>query len=109
LFAATLVSGSPSAVSSSDHPFSAPVAISARARRNISVDYTTDALYSVRAMTSQEFKRWLTKQGCTFEAGHGGHLIVRLGTRMSVLPMHGKGKELGTGLVQRIKKDLGLR
>ena len=27
---------------------------------------------------------------------------------MSVLPMHGHGKELGTGLVQRIKKDLGL-
>jgi len=27
---------------------------------------------------------------------------------MSVLPMHGKGKELGTGLVQAIKKQLGL-
>jgi len=27
---------------------------------------------------------------------------------MSVLPMHGKKKELGTGLVQQIKKDLGL-
>jgi mRNA interferase HicA len=46
-------------------------------------------------MTSQEFKRWLAKRGCTFESGHGGHLIVRLGTRMSVLPMHGKQKELG--------------
>ena len=60
-------------------------------------------------MTSQEFKRWLAKQGCTFEPGHGGHLIVRLGDRMSVLPMHGSGKELGTGLVQKIKKDLGLQ
>jgi mRNA interferase HicA len=60
-------------------------------------------------VTSQEFKRWLAKQGCTFEPGHGGHLIVRLGTRMSVLPMHGKQKELGTGLVTRIKKDLGLK
>lgn len=59
-------------------------------------------------MTSQEFKRWLTQQGCRFESGHGGHLIVRRGDRRSVLPMHGKGKELGTGLVQRIKKDLGL-
>jgi len=28
---------------------------------------------------------------------------------MSVLPMHGSGKELGTGLVNRIKKDLGLK
>jgi mRNA interferase HicA len=60
-------------------------------------------------VTSPEFKRWLTKQGCTFESGKGGHLIVRLGTAMSVLPMHGKGKDLGTGLVNRIKKDLGLK
>ena len=60
-------------------------------------------------VTSQEFKRWLAKQGCTFESGHGGHLIVRLGTRMFVLPMHGTRKELGTGLVNRIKKDLGLK
>jgi mRNA interferase HicA len=28
---------------------------------------------------------------------------------MSVLPMHGSGKELGTGLVKKIKKDLGLQ
>lgn len=60
-------------------------------------------------MTSQEFKRWLQKAGCTFEPGHGGHLIVLLGARVSVLPMHGKQKELGTGLVNRIKKDLGLK
>jgi mRNA interferase HicA len=49
------------------------------------------------------------KQGCTFESGHGGHLIVRRGPAMSVIPMHGKQKELGTGLVNRIKKDLGLK
>jgi mRNA interferase HicA len=59
-------------------------------------------------VTSREFKRWLQRQGCTFEPGHGGHLIVRRGPLLSVLPMHGKGKELGTGLVQRIKKDLRL-
>ncbi|MGE0363057.1 MAG: type II toxin-antitoxin system HicA family toxin [Vicinamibacterales bacterium] len=59
-------------------------------------------------MTSQELKRWLAAQGCTFAPGKGGHLKVRRGDRFSVLPMHGKGKELGTGLVQRIKKDLGL-
>jgi predicted RNA binding protein YcfA (HicA-like mRNA interferase family) len=28
---------------------------------------------------------------------------------MSVLPMHGSAKELGTGLVKKIKKDLGLQ
>ena len=61
------------------------------------------------SVTSQQFKRWLQKQGCLFEPGHGGHLIVRLDERRSVLPMHGKGKELGTGLVNKIKKDLGLK
>ena len=76
---------------------------------NSCVVYTTVLLYHAFGVTSQEFKRWLAKQGCTFESGHGGHLIVRLGTRMSVLPMHGKQKELGTGLVNRIKKDLGLK
>jgi mRNA interferase HicA len=60
-------------------------------------------------MTSAEFKRWLAKQGCTFEPGKGGHLIVRLGTLRSVLPMHGAQKELGKGLVLSIKKQLGLK
>lgn len=60
------------------------------------------------AMTSAEFKRWLLRRGCTFEPGRGGHLIVRLGGKMSVLPMHGKQKELGSGLVNAIKRDLGL-
>jgi len=59
-------------------------------------------------VTSQEFKRWLAKHGCTFEPGRGGHLVVRLGGKMSVLPMHGKGRELGAGLVNAIKKQLGL-
>ena len=59
-------------------------------------------------MTSAELKRWLQDKGCTFEPGKGGHLIVRLGPRMSILPMHGKQKELGTGLVCAIKRSLGL-
>jgi mRNA interferase HicA len=65
-------------------------------------------LYHV-AVTSSEFKRWLAEQGCTFSPGRGSHLIVRRGDKMSVLPMHGKGKELGTGLINAIKKQLGLR
>ena len=60
-------------------------------------------------MTSAEFKRWLTKQGCRFEPGKGGHLHVFLDARRSVLPMHGGGKELGAGLVAAIKKQLGLK
>jgi mRNA interferase HicA len=61
-------------------------------------------------MNAQELKRWLAKQGATFEThkGGSGHLTVRLGDRTSQLPMHGGRKELGTGLVQKIKKDLGL-
>jgi mRNA interferase HicA len=60
-------------------------------------------------MTSAEFKRWLEKQGCTFEPGRGGHLTVRYESQRSTLPMHGKNKELGTGLVNAIKKQLGLK
>lgn len=62
-------------------------------------------------MNAQEFKRWLAAQGCTFEPKRGGsgHLIVWKGDRRSELPMHGSRKELGTGLVNAIKKDLGLK
>ena len=47
--------------------------------------------------------------GCTFEPGKGGHLIVRLDDKMSVLPMHGSRKEIGKGLENSIKKNLGLK
>ncbi|MBN9617323.1 MAG: mRNA interferase [Acidobacteriales bacterium 59-55] len=58
-------------------------------------------------MKSSEFKRWLAEQGATFKTGKGSHLKVTLNGRQSVLPMH--NKELGTGLVQAIKKQLGLK
>lgn len=62
-------------------------------------------------MNSKELKRWLAAQGCTFESKQGGsgHLIVKLGDKVTDLPMHGQGKELGTGLVNAIKKALGLK
>lgn len=60
-------------------------------------------------MNSNQAKRLLAKRGCTFESGKGGHLIVRLGSRRTVLPMHGGKKELGKGLWLAILKDLGLR
>jgi mRNA interferase HicA len=60
-------------------------------------------------LTSAQLKRWLAKRGCTFSSGKGGHLIVALGERRSTLPMHGKRKELGVGLVEAIKKQLGLQ
>jgi YcfA-like protein. len=63
----------------------------------------------ITGVTSAELKRWLAKQGCTFESGRGGHLTVRLGGKVTTLPMHGKGKDLGTGLVNAVKKALDLK
>jgi mRNA interferase HicA len=60
------------------------------------------------SVTSAEFKRWLQEQGCTFEHGKGSHLKVRLGGRSSILPIHGK-KEIGRGMENAIKKQLGLK
>ena len=61
-------------------------------------------------MIAREFRRWLAKQGCTFEShkGASGHLTVIRGERRSQLPMHGGIKELGTGLINKIKTDSGL-
>ena len=62
-------------------------------------------------MNSKELMKWLKDRGCTFEAHRGGtgHQTVRLGDRTTQIPLHGSRKELGTGLVNRIKKDLGLK
>ena len=59
-------------------------------------------------MNSNEFKRWLAKQGATFGSQKGSHLKVYLDGHQSILPMHGK-KELGSGLVRAIKKQLGIK
>ena len=58
-------------------------------------------------MKSSEFKRWLTAQGATFIPGKGSHLKVLLNGKTSYLPMH--SKELKTGTVEGIKKQLGLK
>jgi mRNA interferase HicA len=71
--------------------------------------FTKQKCCIIRSVTGAEFKRWLGEQGCTFESGKGGHLKVRLGRRRSVLPVHGSKKEIGKGLTEKIKKDLGLR
>ncbi|HZC16058.1 MAG TPA: type II toxin-antitoxin system HicA family toxin [Caulobacteraceae bacterium] len=62
-------------------------------------------------MNTNELKRWQTKHECRFEThkGGSGHVTVRLGDKTSQLPMHGASKELGSGLVNQIKKDLGLK
>jgi mRNA interferase HicA len=58
-------------------------------------------------VTSKEFRRWLVERGATFRPGKGSHLKVYLNGKQSVLPMH--NAELGTGLVESIKKQLGLK
>ncbi len=62
-------------------------------------------------MNAQEFKKPLSRRGCIFEnrKGGSGHLTIRLGERVSRLPIHGSRKELGKGLVRRIYKELGLK
>jgi mRNA interferase HicA len=61
----------------------------------------------VTLMKSAEFMRWLAQQGATFKEAKGSHMKVYLNGRMSILPMH--AKELKTGLVEAIKKQLGLK
>ncbi len=79
-------------------------------RLHIYVEIHTSVEYHP-AMNAQEFRKWLAGQGCTFETkkAGSGHIIVRRGDRKSELPMHGGRKELGTGLVNAIKKQLGLK
>lgn len=62
-------------------------------------------------MDAKELRRFLASKGCTFEThrDRSGHLTVRRGNRNSQIPMHGDGKELGTGLVRKILKDLEIR
>jgi mRNA interferase HicA len=57
-------------------------------------------------MNSNQFKRWLSKHGCTFSPGRGGHMHVFRGGNRSVIPQHGGKKQLSTGLMRSIIKDL---
>ena len=58
-------------------------------------------------MNSNEFKRWLTKQGVMFGPAKGSHIKLYLNGLQSVMPMH--NAELKTGTVEGIKKQLGLK
>lgn len=59
-------------------------------------------------MKYSEFRRWLARQGAVFVAAKGSHFRVYLHGRQSVFPDHG-AKEIGAGLVQKIKRDLGIK
>ena len=59
-------------------------------------------------MKYSEFKRWLDRQGVQFAPGKGSHLHATLNGLQSVFPFHG-AKEIPQPLVNKIKKDLGLK
>jgi mRNA interferase HicA len=61
----------------------------------------------MESVKASEFKRWLAKQGATFTPAKGSHFRVYLNGKQSILPMH--GKEIKTGTVEAIKKQLGLK
>lgn len=56
-------------------------------------------------MKYSEFRRWLLKQGAEITLGKGSHHRVSLNGKSTVFPDHG-AKEIGTVLVEKIKKDL---
>ncbi|QJD91825.1 type II toxin-antitoxin system HicA family toxin [Duganella dendranthematis] len=58
-------------------------------------------------MKQSEFVRWLRQQGATFEDGTN-HLKVYLNGQKTILPRH-PAKELKTGTVEGIKKQLKLK
>ena len=61
-------------------------------------------------MNSNQFRRYLARKGCTFDtSGKGGHITVIRGDRRAVLPTHGGSRQLGTGLIRAIKKQLDIK
>lgn len=58
-------------------------------------------------MKQSEFVRWLSQQGATFKDG-SKHLKVYLNGKQTILPRH-PASELKKGLVEGVKKQLGLK
>lgn len=58
-------------------------------------------------MKQSEFVRWLADQGATFKDG-SKHLKVFMNGKLSHLPRH-PSADLKTGLVEGVKKQLGLK
>lgn len=58
-------------------------------------------------MNRSQFRRYLAKQGCTFEEGKK-HTIAKRNGKSASLPRHGGRKQLGPGIVRAIKKALAI-
>ena len=59
-------------------------------------------------MKYSEFRRYLKSLGAVFTPSKGSHFKVTLNGKTTIFPDHGS-KEMKTGLLQAIKKDLDLR
>lgn len=61
-------------------------------------------------MKYSEFRRWLSKKGATFQRHRSGssHYRVTLNGKSTIFPDHGS-REIGKGLVEEIKKQLGIK
>jgi mRNA interferase HicA len=59
-------------------------------------------------MKYSESRKWLKDNGATFKKAKGSHFKVYLNGRQTIFPDHG-AKEIGKGLVEKIKKDLDLK
>jgi mRNA interferase HicA len=60
-------------------------------------------------MSYNEFLRWLLAQGVKVEDGKGRHYKKASFNGITVpVPYHG-AKEMGEGIVNKIKKELGLK
>jgi len=58
-------------------------------------------------VTSNQLKRWLAEQGCTFKE-RKKHTFAYFGSRFAPIPRHGS-KALKTGTVNGILKQLGIK
>jgi mRNA interferase HicA len=77
-------------------------------KHNSFVDLDARGAYLSR-MNSAQAKRFLARRRATFAPGKGGHLIVTLNGKRSVLPQHGGSKELGKELWLAILKQLDIK
>lgn len=59
-------------------------------------------------MKSDEFHKLVERNGWTYWRKAGSHVIYKKGSRTYPVPYHGT-KEMGTGLVNKIKKEMGLK
>lgn len=59
-------------------------------------------------MKSDEFHRVVRANGWSVVRQTGSHIIYRKGNMTYPVPYH-KGKEIGTGLERKMRREMGLR